>query len=172
MTAKRLRRRAAKKDGSVEREESEEEEEKEEERNKKVKEEKEEASERRIRRKRRRRGDREEETNEENEKKRPSNARRKRDARNLNMAESDMELDEIPPEFRLPDWLGETVPKKAPYFPQMGDEIMYFRQGHQLYVEAVLSRELYQIDKRSLPWIRKHNLRVSLFIQFLSFIHV
>lgn len=169
MAARKRKRRAAKKDDGAEREESEDEVDDDEEEmrnNKKVKEEKEEAGERRIRRKRRRRGEREEEeeTNEENEKKRPSNARRKRDARNLNMAESDMEVDEIPPEFRLPDWLGETVPKKAPYFPQMGDEIMYFRQGHQLYVEAVLSRQLYQIDKRSLPWIRKHNLRVSIFI--------
>ncbi|KAB7498071.1 Bromodomain and WD repeat-containing protein 3, partial [Armadillidium nasatum] len=174
VAARKRKRRAAKKDDGAEREESEDEDDDEEEEmrnNKKVKEEKEEAGERRIRRKRRRRGEREEEeeeTNEENEKKRPSNARRKRDARNLNMAESDMEVDEIPPEFRLPDWLGETVPKKAPYFPQMGDEIMYFRQGHQLYVEAVLSRQLYQIDKRSLPWIRKHNLRDQEYVKIIG----
>lgn len=84
----------------------------------------------------------------------------------LNMAESDVEgsnIDEIPPEFRPPEWLTETVPKKAPFFPQMGDEVMYFCQGHQLYVEAVINRKLYAVDKRSLPWIRKHNLRVSFY---------
>ena len=114
--------------------------------------------------KKRERRKREEREEREEADKRPSNFRRKKDARNLNMAESEGEgnnIDEIPPEYLPPSWLCETVPKKAPYFPQMGDEIMYFRQGHQLYVEAVISRNLYPIDKRSLPWFRKLNLRVG-----------
>lgn len=70
------------------------------------------------------------------------------------------DIDEIPPEFRPPEWLSETVPKKAPYFPQMGDKVMYFRQGHQYYYEAVINRKLYNIEKRSLPWTKKKNLKV------------
>lgn len=36
---------------------------------------------------------------------------------------------EIPENFRPPEWLSEVIPRKAPYYPQMGDEIVYFRQG-------------------------------------------
>jgi hypothetical protein len=34
-------------------------------------------------------------------------------------------LDEIPPEYLPSAWLAEYVPKKSPYFPQMGDEVMF-----------------------------------------------
>lgn len=78
------------------------------------------------------------------------------------MADISGGADEIPEEFRPPEWLTETFPKKAPYFPQMGDELIYFMQGHMLYVEAVMNRKLYTIDKRNLPWNRTTNkLRVS-----------
>lgn len=36
---------------------------------------------------------------------------------------------EIPENFRPPEWLSEVIPRKAPYYPQMGDEVVYFRQG-------------------------------------------
>jgi hypothetical protein len=29
--------------------------------------------------------------------------------------------------FAPSQWLSETLPKKAPYFPQIGDVLMYFR---------------------------------------------
>lgn len=78
------------------------------------------------------------------------------------MAEITGGADEIPEEYRPPEWLTETFPKKAPYFPQMGDELIYFMQGHMLYVEAVMNRKLYTIDKRNLPWNRTTNkLRVG-----------
>lgn len=78
------------------------------------------------------------------------------------MADISGGADEIPEEYRPPEWLTETFPKKAPYFPQMGDELIYFMQGHMLYVEAVMNRKLYTIDKRNLPWNRTTNkLRVS-----------
>lgn len=78
-----------------------------------------------------------------------------------NLSELNGAADEIPEEYRPPEWLTETFPKKAPYFPQMGDELIYFMQGHMLYVEAVMNRKLYTIDKRSLPWMRTTNkLRV------------
>ena len=37
-------------------------------------------------------------------------------------------ITELPPEYRPPEWLTATVPRKAPYVPQMGDEVMYFMQ--------------------------------------------
>lgn len=39
-------------------------------------------------------------------------------------------LDRIPESFRPSEWLSEVVPRRTPYFPQMGDEIIYFRQGY------------------------------------------
>ncbi len=35
-------------------------------------------------------------------------------------------LDEIPPEYLPSAWLAEYVPKKSPYFPQMGDEVTFY----------------------------------------------
>ena len=44
----------------------------------------------------------------------------------------------------------------------MGDELIYLRQGHELYVEAVLRDEVYKIDaQRGLPWHKRPNLRVG-----------
>lgn len=52
--------------------------------------------------------------------------------------------------------------RKTPYFPQMGDEVIYFRQGHELYVEAVVRESAYKIDlQKGLPWHRRPALRVS-----------
>ncbi len=31
--------------------------------------------------------------------------------------------------FQPSDWLSLTKPCKLPFYPQMGDEVMYFRQG-------------------------------------------
>ena len=63
---------------------------------------------------------------------------------------------------RPPDWLTDTVPRKTPYFPQMGDEVIYFRQGHELYVRAVERDKAYPIDhKRNQPWHKNPSLRVG-----------
>ncbi|XP_042863346.1 bromodomain and WD repeat-containing protein 3-like isoform X2 [Penaeus japonicus] len=86
-----------------------------------------------------------------------------------NLSELNGAADEIPEEYRPPEWLTETFPKKAPYFPQMGDELIYFMQGHMLYVEAVMNRKLYTIDKRSLPWMRTTNkLRDQEFVKIIG----
>ncbi|XP_045621318.2 bromodomain and WD repeat-containing protein 3 isoform X2 [Procambarus clarkii] len=86
-----------------------------------------------------------------------------------NLSEIGGGADEIPEEFRPPEWLTETFPKKAPYFPQMGDELIYFMQGHMLYVEAVMNRKLYTVDKRSLPWTRTSNkLRHQEFVKIIG----
>ena len=69
---------------------------------------------------------------------------------------------EVPEEFKPPDWLTETVPHKAPYYPQIGDEIMYFRQGHENYVRMCKHRKAYDINpKKNQPW-HKTDLRVSI----------
>lgn len=54
------------------------------------------------------------------------------------------------------------MPHKAPYVPQIGDEVVYFRQGHELYVQAVKRNQIYDIKMRRQPW-HKLNLRVSYF---------
>ena len=60
---------------------------------------------------------------------------------------------ELPIEYRPPEWLTGTKPKKSPYVPQIGDEVVYFRQGHHLYIEAVKNNGTYEIDEASLPWV-------------------
>ncbi|KAF5287129.1 hypothetical protein FQA39_LY16052 [Lamprigera yunnana] len=59
---------------------------------------------------------------------------------------------ELPEVYKPPEWLSETMPCKAPYFPQMGDEIVYFLQGHQMYVEAVRAKPVYDVNPKDLPW--------------------
>ncbi|XP_058119125.1 bromodomain and WD repeat-containing protein 3 [Anopheles coustani] len=59
---------------------------------------------------------------------------------------------EIPEQFRPPEWLSEVIPRKAPYYPQMGDEVVYFRQGHQRYLEAVRAKSVYNLGNRCEPW--------------------
>lgn len=61
---------------------------------------------------------------------------------------------EIPEIFRPPEWLSEVIPRKAPYYPQMGDEVVYFRQGHQQYLEAVRAKNVYKLSQNCEPWRR------------------
>lgn len=67
---------------------------------------------------------------------------------------------EIPEEYKPPEWLSEVIPKKAPYYPQMGDEVVYLRQGHERYFEVVATKKLYQLTGKFEPWsqmeIREH----------------
>lgn len=68
-------------------------------------------------------------------------------------------IDDIPEVFRPSEWLTEIIPRKAPYYPQMGDEIVYFRQGHQFYLDAVRNKKVYELGPRCEPW-NKVNIRV------------
>ncbi|TRY75830.1 hypothetical protein TCAL_08567 [Tigriopus californicus] len=45
-------------------------------------------------------------------------------------------------------WLSESIPKKSPYFPQMNDVLMYFKQGHKKYIDLVKTRKTYPINMR------------------------
>lgn len=45
------------------------------------------------------------------------------------------------------------MPKKAPYYPQMGDEVMFFQQGYNLYLNAVQNKSIYKVRPAQLnPW--------------------
>lgn len=60
---------------------------------------------------------------------------------------------DIPEEYRPSEWLSETMPKKAPYYPQMGDEVMFFQQGYNLYLNAVQNKNIYTVRPAQLnPW--------------------
>lgn len=59
---------------------------------------------------------------------------------------------EVPEVYRPPEWLSEVIPRKAPYYPQMGDEIYYLRQGHQRYLDAVRAKKVYDPGNRCEPW--------------------
>uniref|UniRef100_T1J4N0 Bromo domain-containing protein n=1 Tax=Strigamia maritima TaxID=126957 RepID=T1J4N0_STRMM len=67
-------------------------------------------------------------------------------------------VSEIPEAFRPAEWLTEVIPRKTPYYPQMGDEVIYFRQGHECYTAAVKRAKVYEINVKSQPW-QKMNLR-------------
>ncbi len=69
---------------------------------------------------------------------------------------------EVTEEFKFPEWLTDCVPHKTPYFPQMGDEVMYFRQGHEQYLKAVHTRKAYKVQlTKNQPWHKVPGLRVS-----------
>ncbi|CAH0389929.1 unnamed protein product [Bemisia tabaci] len=60
---------------------------------------------------------------------------------------------EVPEIFRPPEWLSEVIPKKSPYYPQMGDELVFFKQGYLLYLEAVKVKNVYPVnDRMANPW--------------------
>lgn len=62
--------------------------------------------------------------------------------------------------YRTSEWLTEVRARKTPYFPQMGDELVYFPQGHHLYLDAVRTKKIYEINSKTLPWT-KLQLRVG-----------
>uniref|UniRef100_A0AAQ5WZB5 Bromo domain-containing protein n=1 Tax=Amphiprion ocellaris TaxID=80972 RepID=A0AAQ5WZB5_AMPOC len=61
-------------------------------------------------------------------------------------------------EWLPPSWIMETIPHRSPFVPQMGDELIYFKQGHQAYVRAVRRAKAYSINPQKQPWNRL-NLR-------------
>ncbi|XP_018496053.1 bromodomain and WD repeat-containing protein 3 [Galendromus occidentalis] len=63
---------------------------------------------------------------------------------------------ELQEKFRPPDWLTDVMPRRTPYLPQVGDILMYFQQGHELYCEAVRRRRLYKLGKEhQFHWNKK-----------------
>uniref|UniRef100_A0A673CKE0 Bromodomain and WD repeat domain containing 1 n=1 Tax=Sphaeramia orbicularis TaxID=375764 RepID=A0A673CKE0_9TELE len=78
--------------------------------------------------------------------------------------QSDEEEKEVSNEFRPSPWITDVIPRKSPFVPQMGDEVIYFRQGHEAYVEAVSRSELYPINLEKQPW-KKLELRDQEFVK-------
>lgn len=75
---------------------------------------------------------------------------------------------EVPEGYRPSDWLSAVIPKKFPYYPQMGDEIMFFKEGYQLYLDAVSHRKIYQLTPTQLnPW-GKMNIKVILYLHVVD----
>ncbi|CAG9864164.1 unnamed protein product [Phyllotreta striolata] len=70
-------------------------------------------------------------------------------------------------QYRLSEWLSETKPRKSPYYPQLGDEIVYFLQGHQLYLDAVETKNVYEINAKELPW-KKLNIQPHEFCKVIG----
>lgn len=56
-------------------------------------------------------------------------------------------------------WITDTLPRRCPFVPQMGDEVYYFRQGHEAYVEMARKNKIYSINPKKQPW-HKMELRV------------
>uniref|UniRef100_A0A4W5LVQ0 Bromodomain and WD repeat domain containing 3 n=1 Tax=Hucho hucho TaxID=62062 RepID=A0A4W5LVQ0_9TELE len=86
------------------------------------------------------------------EKKKPKQTKQKKPSSSLSLAGCDTE------EWLPPSWIMETIPRRSPFVPQMGDELMYFRQGHQAYVRAVRRAKAYSINPQKQSW-NKLNLR-------------
>ncbi|XP_063632423.1 bromodomain and WD repeat-containing protein 3 [Cydia splendana] len=63
---------------------------------------------------------------------------------------------DLPELYRPGEWLTAVSPRKAPYHPQMGDAVVYFRVGHQKYLEAVSEKDLYPVLPRDRPWENAH----------------
>ncbi|XP_070305918.1 PH-interacting protein isoform X3 [Odocoileus virginianus] len=49
-------------------------------------------------------------------------------------------------------WITDTLPRRCPFVPQMGDEVYYFRQGHEAYVEMARKNKIYSINPKKQPW--------------------
>ncbi|KAJ4923250.1 hypothetical protein JOQ06_026355, partial [Pogonophryne albipinna] len=71
---------------------------------------------------------------------------------------------EVSNEFRPSPWITDVIPRKSPFVPQMGDEVIYFRQGHEAYVETVSRGNLYPINSDKQPW-KKMELRDQEFVK-------
>ncbi|XP_062843373.1 bromodomain and WD repeat-containing protein 1 isoform X1 [Trichomycterus rosablanca] len=65
---------------------------------------------------------------------------------------------EVSNDFRPPAWIADVIPRKSPFVPQLGDEVIYFCQGHEAYLDAVCRSNLYPINLDKQPW-RKMDLR-------------
>ncbi|XP_067841033.1 PH-interacting protein isoform X2 [Heptranchias perlo] len=61
-------------------------------------------------------------------------------------------------EWLPPVWITDTIPRRCPFVPQMGDEVYYFRQGHEAYVEMAKKLKLVSINAKKQAW-HKMDLR-------------
>ncbi|KPP76894.1 bromodomain and WD repeat-containing protein 3-like [Scleropages formosus] len=88
----------------------------------------------------------EEARREVQKRKKPKQSKQKKPDSSLSLAGHDAE------EWLPPSWIMETIPRRSPFVPQMGDELIYFRQGHQAYVRAVRKARCYVVNPQKQPW--------------------
>uniref|UniRef100_A0A9J2Q5S3 Uncharacterized protein n=1 Tax=Ascaris lumbricoides TaxID=6252 RepID=A0A9J2Q5S3_ASCLU len=55
------------------------------------------------------------------------------------------------PAVDFPTWMRLVQPLKFPYVAQLDDEVVYFRQGHELYLQSVEQQGLYPVTSRMRP---------------------
>uniref|UniRef100_A0A8C6YFE0 Bromodomain and WD repeat domain containing 3 n=1 Tax=Naja naja TaxID=35670 RepID=A0A8C6YFE0_NAJNA len=70
-------------------------------------------------------------------------------------------------EWFAPHWILDTIPRRSPFVPQMGDEIIYFRQGHEAYVRAIRKAKIYSVNIQKQPW-NKMELREQEFVKIVG----
>ncbi|KAJ1363311.1 Bromodomain and WD repeat-containing protein 3 [Parelaphostrongylus tenuis] len=51
----------------------------------------------------------------------------------------------------FPDWMRISEPRRFPFIAQLGDHVVYFRQGHEMYLERVEAIGLYPISSKMKP---------------------
>ncbi|KAM6465548.1 PH-interacting protein isoform 1-T1 [Liasis olivaceus] len=80
-------------------------------------------------------------------KRKPKERKQKRLAVGV-LAENGLTLEEWLPSV----WITDPVPRRCPFVPQMGDEVYYFRQGHEAYVLMAKKNKIYSINPKKQPW--------------------
>ncbi|KAJ6665821.1 hypothetical protein lerEdw1_001293 [Lerista edwardsae] len=80
-------------------------------------------------------------------KKKPKERKQKRLAVGV-LTENGLTLEEWLPSV----WITDLVPRRCPFVPQMGDEVYYFRQGHEAYVLMAKKNKIYSINPKKQPW--------------------
>lgn len=65
--------------------------------------------------------------------------------------EDDEEADESFVRLEVSPWISSTFPKRAPYFPQLNDQIVYFKEGHERYLLVVHERDFFDPGPKPLP---------------------
>uniref|UniRef100_A0A670Y4M7 Bromodomain and WD repeat domain containing 3 n=1 Tax=Pseudonaja textilis TaxID=8673 RepID=A0A670Y4M7_PSETE len=98
---------------------------------------------------------------QEEKHKKPKQTRKKKPGGLLSM---DAEPTE---EWFAPHWILDTIPRRSPFVPQMGDEIIYFRQGHEAYVRAIRKAKIYSVNIQKQPW-NKMELREQEFVKIVG----
>ncbi|XP_075053356.1 bromodomain and WD repeat-containing protein 1 isoform X1 [Mixophyes fleayi] len=74
---------------------------------------------------------------------------------------------EISLDWRTSVWITDTTPHQSPFVPQMGDEVVYFRQGHEAYINAVRRSNLSIYKSLKEPW-QKCALRDQEFVKIVG----
>lgn len=50
-----------------------------------------------------------------------------------------------------PLWMRATEVRRFPYIAQLGDVVVYFTQGHRVYVDEVVKAGLFNVTKKMRP---------------------